>query len=66
MPKPIWTAWQPTVPLHGQWNPLLRALARQLDDWSVYQRDLAGLIESLNLVLAALGRRVPGVATAGR
>ena len=51
----------PTKPRDAGWAPALRDLAQQLDAGRVYDRDLPELVDALNVVLAALGRR-PAVA----
>ena len=51
----------PTAPRGAGWPPALRELAQQFDTGRVYDRDLPELVDALNVVLAALGRR-PAVA----
>ena len=47
----------PTMPRGAGWAPALCELAQQLDTGRVYDRDLPELVDALNVVLAALGRR---------
>lgn len=46
----------PTTPTHGEWVPLLRELADQLDAGRIYARDLPDLATALTDVLAAYER----------
>ncbi len=47
----------PLAPARRDWPRLLEELAHQLDDGRVYDRDLSGLAQQLNMVLQAYRRR---------
>ncbi|MGY1642015.1 hypothetical protein ACI782_12920 [Geodermatophilus sp. SYSU D00703] len=51
----------PAVPTRRDWTRLLGALARQLDDGRVYDRDLANLAAALSAVLNAYSRRTSAI-----
>jgi hypothetical protein len=48
---------RPVAPTRLDWPGLLHELARQLDDGRVYDRDLRGLDDAVELVVQALYRR---------
>ncbi len=47
----------PATPTRRDWLPLLGALAEQIDDGRIYDRDLLGLSDALGTVLDAYRRR---------
>ena len=51
----------PTMPRGAGWARALHELAHQLDVGKVYDRDVPDLLEAINIVITALGRR-PGAA----
>jgi hypothetical protein len=56
LPPAAATPAGPATATHGEWVPLLRELADQLDAGRVYARDLPDLATSLTDVLAAYDR----------
>jgi hypothetical protein len=46
------------VPRHGEWQPLLVELARQLDTGAVYERDLEALLPAFERLILAARRAV--------
>jgi hypothetical protein len=55
-PTAVVTPAGPATPTHGEWLPLLRELADQLDAGRIYARDLPDLATALTDVLAAYDR----------
>ena len=47
----------PLAPMRRDWAPLLRELARQLEEGRIYDRDLVALATALNTVIYAYSRR---------
>jgi hypothetical protein len=56
-PPAVATSAAPATPTHGEWVPVLRELADQLDAGRIYARDLPDLATALTDVLAAYDRR---------
>jgi hypothetical protein len=48
---------KPSSPRRGGWVPLLQELTRQLDTGLLYDRDLRGLAQAVDEVVAAIHRR---------
>lgn len=45
-----------TIPTHGEWAPLLRELAAQLDAGRIYRRDLPDLTKAVATLFSAFDR----------